>query len=266
MADQNKKVLVVTGASAGLGKSLSLEVGKRRFRVVLLARSTQKLSKVAEQVQTNGGEALVIPTDVTKPDEVKRAFAEAVQKWNQIDILFNAAGVVQPVKPMVKVSDKEYFSSLLINVYGIYISTREAVKQMIQQDKGGTVVNVSSGAAIKPYFGWSAYGSQKAAVDMFTRIVAQEVAGKPIRIFGLSPGPFKSGMQEILRNTSPEDFPSRNKFIKLYEEDKLASPEDLSKVFIDLALSNWPELNGRIEDIRDAQFKKECEEHGIEIG
>jgi NAD(P)-dependent dehydrogenase (short-subunit alcohol dehydrogenase family) len=259
------KVIVVTGASSGLGRALAMEAGRRAARVALLARRRELLDQLSKEISDGPGEAMALPADITEPDAVRKAFDRIKHNWGRIDILFNAAGVVQPVKRLESINDNEFITSLNINVLGIYIATRETVRHMLKQESGGTIINISSGAAVRPYVGWSMYGSQKAAVDMFTRIIALELENSPIRIAAVSPGPFESPMQEVLRAASDHDFPARDKFIGLYQSGELPTPELIAPMMLDISLTDWPELAGRVEDIRDAGFQDECVRHGVEI-
>ena len=265
MLDATNKVIVTTGASAGLGRALALEAGRRKARVALLARRKEELEKVRRQIIESGGEAVAIPTDMTVPRDIALTFAEIESRWNRIDILFNVAGVVEPVKRLVNADDDEIMKSLMINVLGVYIGSREAIRIMQGQSSGGTIINITSGAARRVYVGWSLYGSQKAAVDHFTRVVAEELKDTPIRIVALSPGPFDSRMQEIMRQTDKSEFPVKDRFVELHESGKLAKPEQLAPMILDIALTDWPELSGRVEDIREQVFQSECMEKGITI-
>lgn len=259
----DQKVIVITGASAGLGKSLALEAGKNGAKVALLARRLSQLEDISRHIQSEGGQPLPIATDVSNPESVKEAFGNILATWNRIDILINSAGLVEPIAPLIKNSDDALLTSLKTNVYGLYLNIRESLKIMLHQKKGGTLVNITSGAAVKPYQGWSAYCSQKAAVNMLTRCVALEMSQHPIRVTAISPGTFDSHMQAVIRNTPEDDFPARQKFIDLYEQNKLASPSDVAKTILEIAGSDWPELSGRIEDIRSPEFQQECRERNI---
>jgi NAD(P)-dependent dehydrogenase (short-subunit alcohol dehydrogenase family) len=259
------KVIVVTGASAGLGRSIAVEAGRRGARVALIARRKNVLEKLRNTIKSDGGKAIAVATDVGNPQTVNRAFAKIMSEWSQVDILFNIAGIAEPFKRLQYITDTEFAASLNTNVLGVYLATREAVKRMLAQDTGGTIINITSGAAKKPYIGWSCYGSQKAAVDIFTRTVALETEHTFVRIAAISPGPFESRMQEILRGTEEYQFPAKDKFIKLYKNKQLPHSDTIAPMFLDIALSNWPELSGMVEDIRSEQFQKECLKHRIRI-
>ncbi len=86
-----------------------------------------------------------------------------------------------------------------------------------------------------------------------------------MRVAAISPGPFESPMQEAIREATPEAFPSRGKFVQLYEERRLGDPEKIARTIMEIALSDWPELSGMVADLRDEDFKKECLKRGIEI-
>jgi NAD(P)-dependent dehydrogenase (short-subunit alcohol dehydrogenase family) len=258
------KVCLVTGASSGLGKSLALDAARRGLRVALLARRRDLLRALERAIAEDGGEALCLPADIRQPGDVAAAFAALEAEWGRLDVLINNAGVVDPVAPLVKASDEDLLAALLTNVFGLYLTTREALKRMIALKTEGTIINITSGAAIHPYAGWCAYGSQKAAVDMFTRIAALEAAGHAIRVIAVSPGTFESAMQETIRCTAPGDFPAREKFIALHEAGQLNDPATVARTLIDIALSAWPELSGRVVDLRSEAFRKECQSHGIE--
>ncbi len=134
---------------------------------------------------------------------------------------------------------------------------------MREQESGGVIVNISSGAAYKPYPGWSAYGSSKAAMDQMTRTVAIENNDRPVNIFAIAPGVFASPMQQKIRSTPVERFPRLQQFVEMHEKGYLADPADIADALVQIGLAPWPELNGRVEDIRSAEFQQECRGRGI---
>ncbi len=259
------KTVVVTGASSGLGRSLAIEAGRRGAKVALLARRESILRKLKDVILSEGGEAIALPTNVGNPDSVRDAFAGIDSTWGLIDIIFNCAGVVQPVCPLLEASDEDFLASLETNVFGIYLTTRESLKRMVSQERGGTIINITSGAGRNPYAGWSAYCSQKAAVNMFTRCVAMEVSDKPVRVVAISPGTFESPMQKKIRETDIKAFPSREKFVRVHREGRLSSPDRVGNILLELSLTDWPELSGMVEDLRSPDFQRQCLQHGVEI-
>ncbi len=263
MLKASEKVFIITGASAGLGRCLALDAGKRGARVVLIARRRFALQEIENKICSSGGEAHTIQVDIREAEEVRSAFRDIESLWGRIDILINNAAVVEPLAPLVSCSDAELLNSLKTNVYGVYLATKEAMKRMIKQSTGGSIINITGGTGQHPYSGWSAYCSQKAAINMFTRCVAIEVAKSPIRIMAICPGSFDSHMQRAIRAANESEFPERSKFVRLYEQRKLANPKELARIIIDISLVDWPEMSGRVEDLRCTEFRKECSKRGI---
>jgi len=259
------KIIVITGASAGLGRCLAIEAGRRRARVVLLSRRKNALETLRNSINANGGDAISFAIDVGNPDSVIKVFSKIESRWGRIDILFNVAGIIEPIKRLEHISNAELEASLNTNVLGVYLVTRETIKRMLAKREEGTIINITSGAAGKPYVGWSCYCSQKAALDMFTRTVAVEVEHKLIRIAAISPGPFESHMQEVIRNSAEYQFPSKEKFVKLYKRGKLPEPKIIAPILLDISLTDWPELSGMVNDIRSDDFQNQCREHGVVI-
>ena len=259
-----RKKIVITGASAGLGKAMAIQSAKYSVDVALLARSADKLKKVAEEIRAIGVNAIVIPTDVSDESQVVAAFELIRKEWGVVDVLINNAGVIQPIAPLHEVDADELEKLLKINIFGSFITTREALKMMRLQ-KWGVIVNISSGAAYKPYPGWSAYGSSKAALDMMTKVATVENKDANICIFGIAPGVFESNMQQTIRQTPIDKFPLLQRFIEMHEKGYLADPADVGNLIVQIAINAWAELNGKITDIRDPQLQQECMDRGIII-
>ncbi len=259
------KIIVVTGASSGLGRAVAVEAGKRGARVALISRRKEILETLRNSIISNGGMALALPLDIGDPKAVNAAYAKIETTWRKMDVLINAAGTVEPIKRLQNADDDKLVESVRSNILGLYLNSREALKRMLNQTDGGTIINITSGAATHEYIGWSAYCSQKAAVDMFTKTVAQEVEHNLIRIAAISPGPFESKLQETIRKSAEFQFPAKAKFVKLHKSGKMPSAEDVAPTILDISLSDWPELSGRIDDLRSEDFQRLCVQHSISI-
>lgn len=259
------KHIVVVGASAGLGKAFALQAGNDGARVALVARRKELLEKLSEEISSNGGEGLVLPCDIRSVEQIEKTFTSIRDEWGQIDIALNAAGVVDPLSAVVDTLPDDFRRALEINVLGLFLCCREELRIARDQKTPATIINVSSGAANKAYLNWAAYSCSKAAVDTITRIAAAEHESSPIRVFAVSPGPFESHMQETMRSSSEEDFPARDKFIRLHEEGLLPSAEEVSAATLGLASCDWPELSGEIIELRGEDFRRKAKERGIVI-
>ena len=259
------KVAVITGASSGLGKAIAFEIARRGVKVALMARRAELLKEHSARITSEGGHALALPLDVCDAGAVRAAFEELGEHFHRVDFLFNAAGVLTPIKPLARVDETEFQAGIMVNVMGLVHVTKQALNRMLKQEDGGTIINITSGAAYRAYSGWSLYSGSKAAMDMLTRCAALETTGTRVRVAAIAPGIFESHMQQTIRSTAKDDFPGRDKFVRMHEEGHVVRPEIPARIIVDAALSDWPELNGMVVDVRSTEFQAGCREHGIEV-
>ena len=198
MAELEGKVVLVTGASRGIGEAAALALGRAGASVMLLARDGARAERVAQQIAGSGGKAAALACDVSDYAAMQRAAAETRSRFGRLDVLVNNAGVIEPIASIAESDPAEWARNVQINLVGAYHAIRAVLPEMIAAG-GGTIVNVSSGAAMRPLEGWSAYCTGKAGVAMLTRAIALEHAGQGIRVFGFQPGTTDTDMQVIIR-------------------------------------------------------------------
>jgi 3-oxoacyl-[acyl-carrier protein] reductase len=186
------KIALVTGASRGLGEGVARALAKEGAKVMLLARDGDLVQTVAREI---GASARALACDVSDYPSVERAVADTRQLLGGLDILVNNAGVIEPIADLASSDPAAWARSIQINLIGAYNVVRAVLEGM--QKTGGTIVNVSSGAAYRPLEGWSAYCAGKAALAMVTRSIQLETSG--IRVFGFSPGTIDTDMQVKIR-------------------------------------------------------------------
>ncbi len=189
--DLSGKTAVVTGASRGIGEATARRLAQAGANVVLLARSATDVARIADEI---GSQALPVVCDVADWSSVQAAMARAVERFGAIDILVNNAGVIDPIARIADADPEGWSRVVDINLKGVFHCTR-AVLPLMKHGGGGTIINISSGAATSPLEGWSHYSSTKAAVLMLTRCVHKEEAGNGIRCVGLSPGTVATQLQ-----------------------------------------------------------------------
>ncbi len=190
------KVALVTGASRGLGEGAARALARDGVGVMLLARDGELARKVAGEIAAAGGRAEALACDVSDYAAVERAVADTRTRLGGLDILVNNAGVIEPISEVASSDPAAWARNIQINLIGAYYVVRAVLDSMLQ--KGGTIINVSSGAAYRPLEGWSAYCAGKAALAMLTRSIALE-SGEKVRIFGFSPGTIDTDMQVKIR-------------------------------------------------------------------
>ncbi|XP_059046920.1 3-oxoacyl-[acyl-carrier-protein] reductase FabG-like [Achroia grisella] len=190
------KVVIVTGASSGIGAATALLFAKNGANVVMIGRNETKLKNVAEQCVRAGNTPFVIKADMSKDDDVKRIINETVKKFNKIDVLVNNAGMGVFGFILDGSILKAYDNIMAVNARGIVHLTALAAPYLVKTK--GNIVNISSiaGKMTSPLGGYLAYSVSKAALDHFTRGAALELAPSGVRVNSISPGPVKTDFLE----------------------------------------------------------------------
>ena len=190
------KVVLVTGASRGIGAAAARAFAAAGAKVALAARGEDAIAEIAGEI---GEHALAIPCDVSRYWEVEAAVNAARETFGRLDVLVNNAGVIEPVSRMESIEPEGWAHAIDINLKGVMWGMRAALPVMLSQG-GGTVITVSSGAAHGPVEGWSHYCASKAGAAMLTRCLHEE-HGPRVRAMGLSPGTVATRMQEEIRES-----------------------------------------------------------------
>jgi NAD(P)-dependent dehydrogenase (short-subunit alcohol dehydrogenase family) len=168
----SKRVALVTGASAGIGKSAALALLKDGYYVALVARRKDLLEKVAAESGA-GNRALALPADITKDEQVKDVFARTKLAFGRLDVLFNNAGMGAPAVPMEDLPIEKFREVVNINLVAMFMCTQEAIRIMKAQDpKGGRIINNGSISAHAPRPMSVAYTSTKHAVTGLTKCIS----------------------------------------------------------------------------------------------
>jgi 3-oxoacyl-[acyl-carrier protein] reductase len=180
------QVAVVTGASNGIGAAIAEHLAAAGAVVVVnYARSRAGAEAVVQRIRQADGKALAVQADVSRPEDVRRLFAEAKRAFGRLDILVNNAGVYE-FAALEAISPEHFHKQFDLNVLGLLLTTQEAVKHF--GPAGGSVVNISSFVATAAPPKTSVYSGTKAAVNAITRSLAQELGPRKIRVNAVNPG------------------------------------------------------------------------------
>ncbi|MDY0748258.1 SDR family oxidoreductase [Paucibacter sp. R3-3] len=198
------KVIVITGASSGLGLAAARLLGGQGARVVLGARRIERLQQIADELNGAGLRALAIETDVTVCEEVKRLVDTAVQTFGRIDVMVNNAGVM-PQSPLERLKVEEWDRTIDVNLKGVLYGIAAALPHM-QRQMGGQIVNVSSTAGHKIMLNGAVYSATKHAVRALSEGLRQEVKNWNIRTTVISPG---AVLSELPGSSAEQDMKSR---------------------------------------------------------
>ena len=198
--DLSGTTAIVTGASRGIGAATARHLASLGAHVVLAARSSNDIERIASEIVEAGGTAQAVPTDVASSDAVAALMKAATDATGRLDLLVNNAGLIDPIARIMDSDPAAWGGIIDVNVKGVYHGMRHAMPVMAGQG-GGTIVNISSGAANSFLEGWSHYCASKAAVLRLTGVGHKEAAEKGLRIVGLSPGTVATEMQEQIRDS-----------------------------------------------------------------
>lgn len=186
MGKLDGKVAVVTGAAKGIGAEIARELAAEGASVVVnYAKSRAEAERVVAEIAANGGKAVAVQGDVSKTADVERLFVETKKSFGSLDVLVNNAGVYE-FAPLENVDEQAFHRQFGINVLGLILSTREALK--LFGDGGGSVINIGSLASTLTPPESVVYSATKAAVDAVTRVLSKELGPKKIRVNSINPG------------------------------------------------------------------------------
>jgi NAD(P)-dependent dehydrogenase (short-subunit alcohol dehydrogenase family) len=185
MGEMKGKVLLVTGASSGIGQAVAVKFAAEGAQVALVARRAEKLAEIAREVLAQGGEAKSIAADMVQEADIERVVRETVAVFGGIDVLVNAAGIIAN-GTIENTQLKDWDHMFDLNVRGPFYLIQRALPHLIERK--GNIVNVSSVTGIRAFPNVLAYCASKAALDQLTHCVALEVASKGIRINAVNPG------------------------------------------------------------------------------
>ncbi len=182
-----RRVTVVTGASQGIGRELSIAFAEAGDAVVLAARNVANLEETATAVAAAGGEPFVVATDVTDPASVDAMATETLQRYERVDVLVNNSGIGGPSGRLWELSLPDWQATFDVNVTGVFLVSRALLPSMVERGSGSVII-IGSISGKRPLFGRSAYTSTKMALVGLTRTLALEAGPHGVRVNLISPG------------------------------------------------------------------------------
>jgi 3-oxoacyl-[acyl-carrier protein] reductase len=250
--DLKDKVVLITGASTGIGAAAAIAFGQNGAKVAINYRSsTEEAEKVAQAVRAGGGEALLVRRDVTEPAAGDQVVAETVAAFGRLDVLINNAGALIQRTLVADYTDDYVEAVLDLNVKQVVRFVRAAALQMRAQGQGGAIVNLTSVAARTGGGPGSAiYAGSKGFVETATRGWAKELVKDRIRVNAVSPGVIMTPFHE--RFTTAEQLAGMQAAIPM---ERLGEPEDCVGAFLYLAseaLSGY--VTGQMVEVNGGQF------------
>lgn len=240
MSKLKNKVAVVTGASKGIGASIAKHFAAEGAKVVVnYASSKESADKVVKAITDNGGIAIAVQADVSNEADVTRLFDETEKAFGGLDILVNNA-VAQGYAPIEQISVAAFHQSFNVNVLGPILTIQAALK--LFGNKGGNIINISSGASKYPLPGASLYSATKAALDAFTIALSKELGAKNIRINSILPGATETEGAASAGVTPGSEY--EKMFVAKTPLGRRGQPEDIAKAVVFLASDDAAWITG----------------------
>jgi len=251
MFDITGKVAIVTGGASGIGRAIALDLSKFGASVVIADMALQSAQEVVREIESAGGKAIAIKTDVADSKDVELMAQQTSKKFGKIDILVNNAGIVGRCTVMdMKEGDLE--RTLEVNLKGVFLCSQTVAKYMVEQ-KSGKIVNIGSsmssrGSVCNLSGGGADYCASKAAVQAFTRTLAMELAPCGINVNAVAPGITNTPMHVGLWEGA-----------QLYYESsvplgRLAEPEDIADVVLFLVTDAARYITGQTIHVNGGQI------------
>lgn len=241
------KVVIITGAAAGIGRATALRFAEAGARIAGWDVSERAAATFEEDVRKAGGEPFYQAVNVTDPQAVEKAVDAVVEKWEAIDVLVNNAGIVRDAQ-LVKVtsagtiknmSEEAWDAVLGVNLKGVFLTTRAVVPQMIRQRRG-VILNAASVVALNGNFGQTNYVASKAGVIGMTRTWARELGKHNIRVNAVAPGFIATDM---LKSMPPDIL---DNMISHTPVGRLGRAEDVANAYFWLASDQASFVHGTV--------------------
>jgi 3-oxoacyl-[acyl-carrier protein] reductase len=200
-------VALITGSSQGIGRATALLLAERGARVALAARSAEKLAALEREVQERGGQAVAVPLDVAREEQIQAGVARVLERFGRIDILVNNAGIARD-QLQVRMKREDWDRVLETNLTGAHLCIQQVLPGMLRQ-RYGRIVNVTSVVAQTGNPGQANYVASKAGLIGLTRALAVEVASRNITVNAVAPGFIVSPMTDPLPEKRKQELIAR---------------------------------------------------------
>jgi len=237
----SKRTALVTGASRGIGKACALSLAGAGHRIVLAARSAEKLEEVAVEIRAAGGDAFVLEMDLSRHESIKGAVSKAAKEFARIDILVNNAGVTKDGLA-VRMKQQDWESVIQTNLSGSFYATQEVLQGMMRE-RWGRIVNISSVVGEKGNPGQANYVASKAGLIGLTKSLAQEVGSRNITVNAVAPGFIATDMTQELSDEL------KQKMIEATPLKRMGTAEEIAAAVKFLVSDEAAFITGHVLDV-----------------
>jgi NAD(P)-dependent dehydrogenase (short-subunit alcohol dehydrogenase family) len=246
------KVVVITGASGGIGRATARLFAKYQANLTLVDYNKEALAILPDELSLREGKYLAIHADVSKEHQVQDFVRQTIETFGRIDVLFNNAGIAPPDAPIEEILEEDFNRVMEVNIKGVYLGMKHVVPMMKKQ-KSGSIINTSSVAGLKVHPNMSSYAASKHAVIGMTKTVALECAHYGVRVNAICPGPINTSMIQAFETTmkithlNPVE---KKRFLETHlPMGRYGEPEEIAEVVTFLASDKASYMTGGIYTI-----------------
>jgi len=240
------KVAVVTGASRGIGRCISLALAAEGARIVAVDLGLDDTEKLAKEIRAQGGEALAVEGNVTVAADVERMIKAAVEKFGRVDILVNNAGITKDGL-LLRMKDEDWDAVLNVNLKGAFLCSRAAAKVMTKQ-RYGRIINIASIVGQMGNAGQANYCASKAGLIGLTKSNARELAKRNVTVNAVAPGFIATPMTDALSEKVKEEL------LAQIPQERLGSADDIANAVLFLAAERSGYITGQVIGVNGGMY------------
>ena len=235
------RVALITGAAQGIGKAIALLFAQNGADIIVADIHLEKAQETAKEIQAIGQRAMAIKVDVANLNDVEQMVQSILERFGQIDILINNAGIARD-KLILRMTEEDWDAVLNVNLKGTFICTKVAIKPMAKR-RYGKIVNIASVVGLMGNVGQANYAASKAGVIGFTKTIAREFAQRGINVNAIAPGYIETPMTDAIPEKVKEEMKRR------IPMERLGRPEDVAEGALFLVSEASSYITGQVLNV-----------------
>lgn len=244
--DFKGQTAMVTGGARGIGKAIAERLAKKGANLALADISLESADETAKEIAAYGVRTIAVRLDVSKSSEVTKAFEDVLKEFGRLDILINNAGITKD-SLILRMKEEDWDSVIDINLKGVFLCTKEAIKAMIKQ-RYGRIINIASVVAFMGNPGQANYSASKAGIIGFTKTAAKEYANRGVTVNAVAPGFIATAMTDALNDNIKQEM------LKSIPIGKFGSVDDVANAVVFLASADNGYITGQVIHVNGGMY------------
>lgn len=240
------QAVMVTGGARGIGKAIAENLARKGANLAIADISLDSADETAKEIAAYGVKTIAVKLDVSKSGEVAKAFENIFKEFGRLDILINNAGITRD-SLILRMKEEDWDSVIDINLKGVFLCTKEAIKVMVKQ-RYGRIINIASVVAFMGNPGQVNYSASKAGIIGFTKTIAREYASRGITVNAVAPGFIATAMTDALAENVKQDM------LKSIPIGKFGSVDDVANAVVFLAFPDNGYITGQVIHVNGGMY------------